>query len=74
MEFYVKNWSNTVRNRCNEQGIYTEEELLKQSWIQINTSEAAEDAVNVDGVGHFFASYDGDQIELDDGTVMYRVN
>jgi len=59
---------------CNEQGIYTKEELLKQPWIQIDTNKASKNAVNTDGVAHFFASYDGNEVDLDDGTVMYRVN
>jgi hypothetical protein len=57
-----------------EQEIYSMEDLLQQSFIQIDTNEASEDAVNTDGVAHFFASYDGNQIELPSGAVAYRVN
>ncbi len=57
-----------------EQGIYSAEDFLKQYGYSINIDEAAQDAVNVDGIAHFFASYDGNEVYLDDGTVMYREN
>jgi hypothetical protein len=44
------------------------------SFVSINTREASKDAVQIDGVAHFFSSYDGNQIELEDDTVMFRVN
>ena len=57
-----------------QEGIYTEDQFFEQYGYSIDTEEAAEDAVNTDGVPHFFASYDGREVELDDGSVMYRVN
>ena len=57
-----------------EQGIYTKEELFEQSFISIDTTEAAEDAIQTDGVAHFLSSYDGEEVELDNGNVMYRTN
>ena len=39
-----------------------------------DSEEAAENAIRTDGVAHFLASYDGEEIELDNGNVMYRVN
>lgn len=32
-----------------------------------------QDAVDVDGVAHFLAGYDGDEVELD-GKYIYRTN
>ena len=40
----------------------------------INNGDAAREAVNIDGVGHFLASYDGNEVELSNGMMMYRVN
>lgn len=57
-----------------EEGIYTEDELLKQNFIRINAEEAAQEAVNIDGVAHFLSGYDGNETELDSGAVAYRTN
>lgn len=53
-----------------------EEEGLKKALEigGIDVDAAAEDAISTDGAGHFMSSYDGKEVELDDGTVMYRVN
>lgn len=32
------------------------------------------DAVQSDGMGHFLASYDGEEVELDKGFLAYRIN
>jgi len=59
----------------NEQGIYTEEELIKQSFISIDTDEASQDAVNTDGWQHFIATYDGNSLEVPDSKmVLARTN
>lgn len=34
----------------------------------------AEEEVDVDGIAHFLASYDGEEIELDNGLFAYRIN
>jgi hypothetical protein len=56
-----------------DQGIYSREDLLKQAFIIIDVEEAAQDAVNTDGIAHFLSSYDGEEHELDD-VVYYRHN
>jgi len=40
----------------------------------IDVSEASKDAVNVDGIGHFLSSYDGETLYLSDDCVAYRIN
>ena len=58
----------------NEEGIYTQDELLKQNFISIDYDVAAQEAVNIDGVAHFLSTYDGNETELDSGAVAYRTN
>lgn len=55
-----------------EQGIYTKEDLMKQSFISIDYDEASEDAVSTDGWAHFLSRYDGNYTELPSGKVMWR--
>lgn len=57
----------------NEMGMYSVEDLMKQSFIRIDEREAATDAVATDGVAHFLAHYDGEERELGD-LVYYRTN
>jgi hypothetical protein len=40
----------------------------------IDIDEASKDAVNVDGIGHFLSSYDGETLYLSDDCVAYRIN
>lgn len=56
-----------------DQGIYSKEDLLKASFIQVDEDSAARDAVDTDGVAHFLSSYDGEEVEVD-GLFMYRRN
>lgn len=51
---------------------YELNEILDMDSVGIDTEEAAEDAIDVDGVAHFLATYDGKEIELNDGGVAYR--
>ncbi len=59
---------------CDELGLYTEEELMKQNFIMIDTDRLFKDAIDQDGRGHFISSYDGDEIELPCGAYAYRIN
>lgn len=56
-----------------DQGMYSREDLLKASFIQIDEDKASEAAVDEDGVAHFLSTYDGEEVELD-GLFMYRRN
>ena len=40
----------------------------------VDIDKVAEEAVSVDGVAHFIASYDGEEIELSNGYYAYRTN
>lgn len=56
--------------------LYGDEDGVKQA-IElggIDIDAAADDAISTDGAAHFMSSYDGEEVELDDGTIMYRVN
>jgi len=58
----------------NEQGIYSQEDLMKTSFVSIDEDEASKDAVDTDGVAHFLSHYDGNEIEFGDGFHAYRTN
>ena len=49
-----------------DMGFYSLEDLMKQSFIQIDYREASQDAVDVDGVAHFLDRYDGREEEIKD--------
>jgi hypothetical protein len=75
----VKRWEEGLEDDpigflVNDEGLYSIDDLLKQSFIQIDYEEAAKDAVKTDGVAHFLASYDGNENETDGGIVYYRRN
>ena len=53
---------------------YTMETLMDASFISIDEREAAKDAIDTDGVAHFLAGHDGNEVELDTGIVMYRTD
>ena len=53
---------------------YSMEQLMDASWIQIDEREIAEEAVDIEGVAHFLAGYDGNEVDLPDGFVAYRTN
>src|SRR4030042_6278230 len=55
----------------NEQGVYSVEDLMKQSWINIKIDEAAKDAVRTDGWAHFLSRYDGEYETTENGIVYF---
>ncbi len=58
-----------------DQGMYSREDALRASFVQVDTNKAAEDAIDTDGAAHFLSSYDGKQLEDFGGTyVAYRTN
>ena len=57
-----------------DRGVYSVDELLKASFIQIDVEVAARDAVDTDGVAHFLDRYDGSETELPSGAVAYGTN
>lgn len=40
----------------------------------VDVDKVVDEAINWDGLGHFLASYDGEEIELDNDLFAYRVN
>ncbi len=56
------------------QGIYSREDLMKQSFIRIDVDKAAEDAIDTDGIAHFLDRYDSSELELPSGAIAYGTN
>ena len=55
-------------------GFYTKAELMKQDWIKVNAHEAAEEAVQEDGVAHYVARADGEELVTTSGKHVYRLH
>lgn len=72
-EIYEK-LSDPIDYFCNEQGIYPEDELLKQSFISIDEEEATEAAISADGIGNYLDCYDGEEVELPSGSYAFGTN
>lgn len=53
-------------------GAYSVDELLKATFISIDTKEMAKDAVSTDGWAHFLSLYDGDYEILSNKMVIFR--
>ena len=83
IEEIIHNESNRIEKELNESpvqyfvhdnGYYTIEQLMGQDFIHINEEEAARDAVEADGVSHYLARYDGEELRLPNGYYAYRTN
>jgi len=72
LEEYRKELDYPIEYFVNEQGIYSVEDLMKQSWISINVNEAAEDAIRTDGWAHFLSRYDGEYETTVNGIIYFR--
>ena len=70
VEAYLKR--DPIGYLVDELGAYTREEAMKQPWIQVDVEEAAEEAVSVDGYGHFIDGYDNDPHEDVNGCVVAK--
>lgn len=49
-----------------EEGMYSVEDLMNQSFVFIDDNELAKDAVETDGIAHFLDNYDGEGEEIID--------
>lgn len=57
-----------------EEGIFSREDLLKQSFMQLDIDSAVDDAVSEDGAEHFISRVDGDSHEVDGEQVLVKEN
>ena len=57
----------------NELGFYSEEDFFKQSFVDYDLDRLFEDSIDIDGIAHTLASYDGEELVLD-GYYFYRHN
>lgn len=44
-----------------EQGIYSDDDFFKASFVTIDIESAVDDAINTDGISHFLDGYDGEE-------------
>jgi hypothetical protein len=64
--------SDPIEYFVEKNGMYSEEDLLKQTFITYDIDKICEDAVSEDGVAHFLARYDGEENEQTvDGKTYY---
>lgn len=49
-------------------------DMIKHNRVQFNKKKLAEEIVDTDGAANTLASYDGEEIDLGDGILAYRVN
>ena len=71
--YYNENYPNNIIGYLTDMyGDLESSGINLNNYIDINS--ASQDAVDTDGVAHFLAGYDGDEIELSNGGYMYRYN
>jgi len=71
-EEWYKGLADPVDFLVEEQGIYSIEDLMKQSFIMIDIDEAAQDTIDTDGWAHFLSRYDGNYENITGGFVIFR--
>lgn len=49
-------------------------DLFKNGNIDVDLNKIVDECIKEDGIAHFIASYDGEQIDLGEGLYAYRVN
>ena len=57
----------------NELGYYSEEDFFKQSFVSYDLDRMFNESIDVDGIAHTLATYDGEELVLD-GYYFYRHN
>ena len=57
----------------NELGYYSEEDFFKQSFVDYDLDDMFEASLDLDGIAHTLAHYDGEELVLD-GYYFYRHN
>ena len=57
----------------NELGYYSEEDFFKQSFVDYDLDRMFDESIDVDGIAHTLAAYDGEEITVDDYHI-YRWN
>ena len=72
LDEYETSLDDPIEYFVDEQGIYSVEDLMKQSWINIDINKASEDAVNMDGWAHFLSRYDGEYETTKNGIVYFK--
>ena len=56
-----------------ELGYYSEEDFFKQSFVDYDLDRLYEDSIDIDGIAHTLAAYDGEEITVDN-YYIYRWN
>ena len=61
---------------CDDEGLCSEDEFQEQygKWLHTDVDKLIQDSIDEDGIAHTLASYDGEEIELGNGAVMYRTD
>ena len=72
LDEYETSLDDPIEYFVDEQGIYSVEDLMKQSWINIDINKASKDAVNMDGWAHFLSRYDGEYETTKNGIVYFK--
>lgn len=58
----------------NQQGLYSDEDFNNAPFVSYDEEAMIEAAIDEDGAAHTLASYDGEQVDTDNGGVLFRTN